>query len=194
MPHADITLPGSASSVPQARHFVESALTSWGLSDVGWVAVLVVGELAANAALHAKTPFTVGATLLDDGRLRLEVSDGSPRAPQQRSYGDDATTGRGLRLVHEVSTAWGVETRDQGKTVWVLLDADGAGSGSVDESEVLSVDGSPSSGATPGTSVTGRRNAQSAQLAPSGRTARSDRSAAVRETTQTPSTGDRRAA
>lgn len=165
MPHVDMTLPGSPSSVPQARHFVESAVASWGLSDLGWTAVLVVGELAANAALHAHTPFTVGATLLDDGRLRLEVSDGSARAPQQRTYGADATTGRGLRLVQELATAWGIEHREKGKTVWVVLDADAGGTGSLDEAEVRSVDGGPPSGTAAGTSVTGRRAAQSAHSA-----------------------------
>ena len=129
MSHAEMTLPASASSVPLARHFISTLVASWGLADIDWPATLVVSELAANAALHARTPFTVGATLDDDGRLRLEVSDQSRRAPQERAYAVDATTGRGLRLVRELATAWGVEDRDTGKTVWVVLESDGEGAG-----------------------------------------------------------------
>lgn len=122
MPHAQVTLPGSTSSVPTARRFVESIVSSWGQPDLGWTAALVVSELAANAALHAHTSFTVTVVLDDLGTVRLEVSDGSRRLPQQRGYGIDATTGRGLRLVEEIATAWGTQDRADGKTIWAVLD------------------------------------------------------------------------
>ena len=120
MPHAEVTLPGDSSSVPTARHFVESILTSWGHPEHGWTAALVISELSANCTLHARTPFTV-AVELNDERIRLRVSDGSLRAPAVRDYGSTATTGRGLRLVEELSSAWGVDLRDNGKTVWAVL-------------------------------------------------------------------------
>lgn len=122
MPRAEVTLPGSTSSVPAARRFVESIVTAWGHPDLGWSAALVVSELAANAALHARTPFTVTVDSREDGTVRVEVSDGSRRLPQQRTYGDQATTGRGLRLVEDIAASWGVIDRDGGKTVWVVLD------------------------------------------------------------------------
>jgi len=121
MPRTEVTLPGSTSSVPAARRFVESIVTAWGHPDLGWSAALVVSELAANAALHARTPFTVTVSG-EDGTLRVEVSDGSRRLPQQRTYGPQATTGRGLRLVEDIAASWGVIDRDGGKTVWVVLD------------------------------------------------------------------------
>lgn len=122
MPHAEVTLPGSTSSVPAARRFVESIVTAWGHPDLGWSAALVVSELAANAALHARTPFTISVDTGEGGTLRLEVTDGSRRLPQQRVYGADATTGRGLRLVADIASSWGVVERDGGKTVWAVLD------------------------------------------------------------------------
>jgi anti-sigma regulatory factor (Ser/Thr protein kinase) len=125
MPHAEVTLPGSTSSVPTARRFVESVLSGWGQPDLGWSAALCVSELAGNCALHARTVFTVRVEL-EGETARVEVSDGSLRVPTQRSYGPEATTGRGLRLVEEYSSSWGVDLHDAGKTVWLLLRAEPA--------------------------------------------------------------------
>lgn len=122
MPVAEVTLPGQASSVPTARHFVESLLTAWGRPDLGWTAALCVSELAGNAALHARTTFTVSVGC--DGPesdVRVTVTDGSQRVPAIRDYGTHATTGRGLRMVDELATSWGVDVGAQGKSVWLVL-------------------------------------------------------------------------
>ena len=121
MPSAQVTLPANVSSVPTARHFVESILSGWGLQDLGWVATLIVSELAANAALHARgEEFSVSVSTQADG-VRLEIKDNSLRLPQRRSYSHDATTGRGLKLVSELSQDWGVDPTDSGKIVWAVL-------------------------------------------------------------------------
>ena len=133
MPHAEVTLPGASSSVPTARRFVESILSSWGESELGWTATLLVSELAANCALHARTDFTVRVDADGPGRVRLEVSDGSVRLPQQRMFGVESTTGRGLRIVADLAAEWGVDTRPDGKTVWVLLEDRPAVSGDDDD-------------------------------------------------------------
>lgn len=136
---AQVLLPGLASSVPTARHFVESILTGWGSGHVAWTGALVVSELAANCALHARTEFSVRVDQSADGRIRIEVADGSVRIPLQRSYGTGATTGRGMRLVAELAADWGVDTRADGKTVWVELPSAGNTTAPADEdqSEVL---------------------------------------------------------
>ena len=121
---AQVVLPGLSSSVPTARHFVESLLTAWGLPDVAWTAALVVSELTANCALHARTEFSVRVTKQSDDQVRLEVADASVRVPQQRTYSSDATTGRGLRLVAQLSSDWGVDVGATGKTVWAVLGVD----------------------------------------------------------------------
>jgi anti-sigma regulatory factor (Ser/Thr protein kinase) len=136
MPTARVTLPASVSSVPTARHFVESILSGWGFKDLGWTATLIVSELAANAALHARgEEFSVEVSAGSDS-IRLEIHDGSLRLPQQRSYSDDATTGRGLKLVAELAQEWGVEPTTDGKTVWAVLRTDAASGDDGDEADV----------------------------------------------------------
>lgn len=135
MPHAEVTLPGAPSSVPTARRFVESILTSWGRPETGWTAALLVSELSANCTLHARTEFTVRIELQEE-QVRLQVTDGSLRAPAVRDYGTSATTGRGLRLVAELSHDWGVDLHDDGKTVWALLRQQQAAPGDADEAEL----------------------------------------------------------
>ena len=121
MQRLQVTYEGRPSSVPQARHAVEQALEAWGLDDLGWIAALLVSELAANALLHARTGFTVVLEDLPHGAARLAVSDGSGALPRSRRYGEEATTGRGLHLIDDLARDWGVERTELGKTVWVEL-------------------------------------------------------------------------
>ncbi len=130
---AQVVLPGLPSSVPTARHFVESILTAWGEAETAWTGALLVSELASNCTLHARTEFTVRVSQTLD-RVLIEVQDSSPRIPQPRSYGEHATTGRGLQLVESLGAEWGVTPTSDGKTVWVELAA------SADDDEEL-VDG-----------------------------------------------------
>ncbi len=139
MPHAEVTLPGDASSVPTARRFIESILTSWGRPEHGWTAALLITELSANCTLHARTEFTVRVDLDGDG-VRLQVTDGSLRIPAMREYGTSATTGRGLQLVDELAADWGVDLRDEGKTVWALLRDAPAGGGDGEDGEDVDVE------------------------------------------------------
>lgn len=131
---AEVRLPGMTSSVPTARHFVESLLSAWGQPDLGWTAAVCVSELASNCALHARTTFEV-RVVLTETTVRLEVTDGSLRLPVQRDYGAEATTGRGLRMLDEIAQRWGVELRDvpTGKTVWVELAPPRPASSDLDE-------------------------------------------------------------
>ena len=136
MHRLEVTLPGVASSVPPARRFVERTLEQWDLEALGWAAALVVTELAANAALHAGTEFTV--TLQHEGdSVRVEVRDGSDRLPRTRSHSIESTTGRGLRLVAELARAWGVREQDPGKAVWAeLATTPSSGAGEDDDVDV----------------------------------------------------------
>lgn len=140
MQRLQVSYEGTSSSVPEARHAVQATLTSWGMEELGWTAALLVSELAANVALHARTAFTVTLEVLPGGAgVRLGVTDGSPRVPRQRHFGDDATTGRGMHLVAELSRDWGVERSAAGKTVWVELAAgpDATGTPDTDEDDDL---------------------------------------------------------
>jgi anti-sigma regulatory factor (Ser/Thr protein kinase) len=85
------------------------------------IAALLVTELVTNAVLHARTPIVVVVDR-SPGRVYLAVSDGSDAQPIARDYGIDAATGRGIALVEELSTRWGVERSPSGKQVWCELD------------------------------------------------------------------------
>lgn len=123
MQRVQISYEGAASSVPHARHAVERALQDWGLDELCWTAALLVSELAANVTLHAHTAFTVVLERLPGGGARLEVRDASVRLPRPRRFGEQATTGRGLRLVEDLSVSWGVDLTEGGKAVWAVLAA-----------------------------------------------------------------------
>lgn len=134
---ASTTLPGLTSSVPTARRFAEQVLSGWGHPDAGWTAAQVVSELAANCALHARTDFTVTVTSATDA-IRIDVRDGSPLAVQPRFYSETATTGRGLRMVEQLASEWGVTLVEGGKVVWVVLPQDDPPEGEADVDALLS--------------------------------------------------------
>lgn len=137
MREADLTLAGTPASVPVARRFVADTLAEWGADDLAWAAQLLVTELATNAALHARSGFTVVVSSADDatGCVRIEVRDGSSRAPRLLQYGEDSTTGRGLQLVDDLASSWGVSALPVGKCVWVELTADHSTAGTPDDDD-----------------------------------------------------------
>ena len=122
MTHAESTFTATPAHVGAARRFVTATLEEWSADGFVWAATTVVSELATNALLHARSEFTVSLEL-DGDVLRIAVSDRSLRLPQQRRYDADATTGRGLHLLHELSSADGVDVTASGKTVWCELRA-----------------------------------------------------------------------
>ncbi|MEO6857804.1 MAG: MEDS domain-containing protein [Solirubrobacteraceae bacterium] len=104
-----------------ARRFVANALVRWGhagmlLDD----ARLVITELATNAVVHARSPFSVVARA-EGSRIHLSVCDASLVKPTLIEEDPMATSGRGLRLVSLLSYRWGVDVAAHGKTVWAEL-------------------------------------------------------------------------
>jgi anti-sigma regulatory factor (Ser/Thr protein kinase) len=87
-------------------------------------ALAVLGEIAANAVRHARTPFTVSLTV-EEGILRLEVFDGDPSPPAMRDLDLESTGGWGLHIVSGIASDWGwrpaVEDGVSGKRVWAEL-------------------------------------------------------------------------
>lgn len=124
MAAASTTLPPVALSVPEARRFVREALARLGAAGACDDAETLVSELATNAVLHARTPFTVEVSR-DGATVRVCVLDLSPKEPRARAYGTGSTTGRGIRLIASVASDWGVEPQGRGKTVWFEVPAGG---------------------------------------------------------------------
>jgi len=76
----------------------------------------------ANAARHARSPFSVTLTQAD-ARTVVAVRDDSDELPvvaAPRSAEDPS--GRGLHLVGALARRWGVERRERGKLVWAELE------------------------------------------------------------------------
>jgi hypothetical protein len=108
-------VPGASA---EARDFVRGALQALGADELIEASELGVSELVANACLHARTPIIVALRVVGGDMVRIEVTDDSPRQPEQRDLGRLATTGRGLRLLASYGE-WGVEpVPPSGKKVW----------------------------------------------------------------------------
>jgi anti-sigma regulatory factor (Ser/Thr protein kinase) len=107
-----------------ARHFVIDSLRQWGVSsELIDHAALASSELAANAVLHARSPFSV-TLRADDALVRIEVRDTRPALDQGQPR-LVARPGRGLGVVAALSHRWGVEATHAGKTVWTeFIDTD----------------------------------------------------------------------
>jgi len=122
---SQVTLPPSPASVSAARRFVVAALLEHDAPGACDDAATLVSELATNAVLHARTPFTVEVSCVERV-VRISVRDQSVAQPRVRDYGTSATTGRGMRLVEAMSSQWGVEQESDGKSVWIDLPQQGA--------------------------------------------------------------------
>lgn len=122
------SFPPEPMSARNARRFLRSFLRQQARDDLVDAAEVALSEVVTNAVLHAHTDCEVSAALLDDGSLRVEVTDSSPQLPAQRRYGEQATTGRGMQLVAAVTADCGVISNgDGGKTVWFLVRGEGDG-------------------------------------------------------------------
>src|SRR4051812_1570651 len=105
------------------RHFVEEQVRNRAADALFDDAALVAAELLANARQHGAAPITVCVSGAG-AQLRLEVHDGSPRAPVRLAQSLTNMTGRGLNLVEAVTVRWGSERLTSGgKVVWAEFDA-----------------------------------------------------------------------
>ena len=75
---------------------------------------LVVTELATNAVLHARQPFSVSLALAPD-TIRISVGDTLPLGLPGEEQELAATPGHGLGVIAALATRWGVETAPTGK-------------------------------------------------------------------------------
>ncbi|GAB7033861.1 ATP-binding protein [Streptomyces sp. NPDC021749] len=119
-PKAQFSLPAQEALVGCLRGAAADLLTHWRLSDDERdAAVLIVGELAANAATHGRSEMSL-CVILDPGTLRIIVSDHGDSSPSGGSVtdGDPDERGRGLGIVHALATH--VDLRRDHRGTWVL--------------------------------------------------------------------------
>jgi anti-sigma regulatory factor (Ser/Thr protein kinase) len=112
-----IELPPEPASATRARQLARDQLRVVCSPEVLDTVALLVTELVTNAILHAGTPLHLEIHAQPD-HIRLCVEDTSPRQPEVHHYESDAVTGRGLALVEQLATSWGVDRTSAGKVVW----------------------------------------------------------------------------
>lgn len=112
-------------SAGAARGFAREALSELGLGDLWDRVCLVVGEMAVNAILHARTAYSILITCPGERTVRVEVHDGNSIKPRQKTAlaVDPLTYGRGLMLIEAASDRWGVDETEAGKAIWAEVDA-----------------------------------------------------------------------
>ncbi|MFJ3221272.1 ATP-binding protein [Kitasatospora sp. NPDC086801] len=116
-----LPLPARPETAADARAFTAEFLADVTDPMVVADAVLLVSELVGNALRHTGEP---GALFLTRtaGRLRIEVSDASPRPPLPRPpHRPDESGGLGLFLLSRLALRWGWHPSGPGKTVWCDL-------------------------------------------------------------------------
>ncbi len=113
---ASCDLPEDPRAAGQARQYIRTQLTAWGLSELVLTTELLVSELVGNVIRHASGP--VRLRLLRSRTLICEVYDGSLNTPRIRraDYTDEG--GRGLQLVAALSRRWGARYLQDGKCLW----------------------------------------------------------------------------
>ncbi|MFE0537730.1 SpoIIE family protein phosphatase [Streptomyces nigra] len=115
-------LPARGDAAARARALVTGLLERWDTrEDTRDSVLLVVSELVANAVRFARGPLTVRLIRGGHGQLLCEVGDkgnGRPRLGRKDLLGDG---GRGLHVVHGLTTRWGVRWTDDGKVVWASV-------------------------------------------------------------------------
>jgi DNA-binding NarL/FixJ family response regulator len=112
-------LPAEGTSPRVARTLVRDMLNA---DDEMMVAAaeLLITELVTNALVHASSAPRVEVELFLD-HVRVAVQDDDPTPPTRREPARDRPGGRGLVLLEEMSTRWGVDPLEAGKVVWFEL-------------------------------------------------------------------------
>jgi anti-sigma regulatory factor (Ser/Thr protein kinase) len=116
-----LDLPPEPASATRARQITRQHLAASCPQEAIDIASLLVTELVTNAVLHARTAIVLVVDVAP-GRVLLRVGDGSNAKPVLRHHGTDANTGRGIALVDELASSWGVDQASRGKEVWCAID------------------------------------------------------------------------
>ena len=110
----DLTLPVDPGTPRVARTAIAER---FGDHDRCGDVLVCVSEAVTNAVIHARTE--VHFVVRELGRLlRIEVSDLDPTPPVLRRPDPLTPNGRGMLLINELASRWGVDAHADGKTVW----------------------------------------------------------------------------
>jgi anti-sigma regulatory factor (Ser/Thr protein kinase) len=117
-----LVIKACAEAVKEARDFVALVFGGWGVED--YVARVVVSELATNAIRHGEGEVVVVRAFRRDGaRAVIEAWDRGAELPVVRPENHAAESGRGLLLMEQLVTRWGVRPLSEGgKVVWAEIE------------------------------------------------------------------------
>ncbi len=106
-------------SVGAARRFVRDVLMSRQVAGgVVDTVELLTSEVVTNAIVHGQSRPQL-AVEIGEHVVRVAVADRSPEVPVRRMGRLDDLSGRGVVIVEELASAWGVDReRDGTKCVW----------------------------------------------------------------------------
>ena len=119
----EIKLEGSTLDAWVARRAVMHLIGDESSVEFVSDAMLITSELVTNATMHSEGPGVLRAEF-GEHLLRVEVTDGSDAIPEVVPDQQPAAGGRGLRLVNDLATRWGVRQMLPGKTLWFELTAE----------------------------------------------------------------------
>ncbi|MEV6839036.1 ATP-binding protein [Streptomyces sp. NPDC051133] len=116
-----LTLPAQEAHVPAARHFAADLLETWSVpASERDSAVLIVDELAANAAQYGHERMTL-LLVLDDGTLHIVVTDSGMSVEHHRPDTAPDEHGRGTSIVQHLAQSTEVHQTRSGREVRACL-------------------------------------------------------------------------
>ncbi len=106
-------------SVGAARRFVRDVLMSRQVDGrVVDTVELLTSEVVTNAIIHGRSGPQL-AVEIGESVVRVAVGDLSPALPVRKFSRPDDVSGRGVVIIEELASAWGVEREGNGsKRVW----------------------------------------------------------------------------
>lgn len=116
-----ISLCAGPAAAAEARSLVRAAIGAWHVPVDADVAALLTSELVTNAIRYEKGDTIKLFIASSCGHLRVYVHDTSRAAPVPLDVPAEAEAGRGLMLVHSLSTEWGHYRTPRGKAVYFTL-------------------------------------------------------------------------
>ncbi|MCC9306356.1 ATP-binding protein [Kitasatospora sp. RB6PN24] len=126
----ELTAPAEPEAIGEVRHRLRQAMESRELLGSEQIAdlLLMVSEAATNGLLHGCDParddeeLTIAVRLMDGVRVRTEVTDPGTGAARQPKPGEEDEHGRGLEIIAELSSDFGVVFSPEGaRTTWFEL-------------------------------------------------------------------------